>query len=43
MKLTTGQGIALGLFAYAVLGYFNSFAEKNQILQYPTDNPPLYD
>lgn len=43
MKLKTGQGIVLGLFAYGVLGYFNSFAEKNQILQYPTDNPPLYD
>lgn len=43
MKLTTTQGIIIALVAYATVGYANAFAEKNQILEYPINNPPLYD
>lgn len=43
MPLSTTQGILLALFVYGAVGYANSFAEKNQVLQYGIDNPPLYD
>jgi hypothetical protein len=43
MKMNTWVGILLALIAYGTVGYANAFAEKNEILQYPIDNPPLYD
>lgn len=43
MELTTTQGIIIALIAYLAVGYANSFAEKNQVLQYAIDHPALYD
>lgn len=43
MQLTTAQAIVIALIAYGTVGYANAFAEKNQVLQYKLDNPPLYD